>query len=163
MTDFSTSGIGCCHRNNRWYKPDRIHITPDAGVSLLVADVKRTLRHHQQSITDTSRQHSSHSGQQTRPLRKTALPTCSPTAGCEKHALTCLTPRGHYKTSSEHLPGTCLIAPAGGRPMRDPGLQGSVKATFNCDHDSRAVIETWLAAQNALGAEGVALSSRSSG
>ncbi|XP_019642779.1 PREDICTED: uncharacterized protein LOC109484040 [Branchiostoma belcheri] len=54
------------------YKPDRIHITPDAGVSLLVADVKRTLRHHQQSVADRSRQHSGHSGQQTRPPRKTS-------------------------------------------------------------------------------------------
>ncbi|CAH1248412.1 Hypp8127 [Branchiostoma lanceolatum] len=55
------------------YKADGIHITPDAGVRLLVADVKRTLRHHQQSITNTTggRQHTNPSGQQTRPPRNT--------------------------------------------------------------------------------------------
>ncbi|KAI8491959.1 hypothetical protein Bbelb_303320 [Branchiostoma belcheri] len=146
------------------YKPDRIHITPDAGVSLLVADVKRTLRHHQQSVTDTSRQHSSHSGQQTRPLRKAADPTTA-SPGCEKHAIPCLTPRGSLqdivRAPAGYLPnGTCRRPTNEG--ARGP-LQGSEKATFNCDHDSRAVIETWLAAPNALGAEGVALSSRRSG
>ncbi|CAH1242683.1 Hypp6949 [Branchiostoma lanceolatum] len=35
------------------YKHDGIHLRPDAGVKLLVADVKRTLRHHQ----DSTRQH----------------------------------------------------------------------------------------------------------
>ncbi|KAI8484852.1 hypothetical protein Bbelb_374490 [Branchiostoma belcheri] len=42
--------------------------------------------------------------------------------------------RDHYKTSSENLPGTCWGKTNEGaqRP-----LQGSVKATFNFDHDSR--------------------------
>eukprot|EP00058_Branchiostoma_floridae_P027938 XP_002613429.1 hypothetical protein BRAFLDRAFT_84552 [Branchiostoma floridae] len=37
------------------YKHDGIHITPDAGLSFLVADVKRTLRQHQQSTHDPRR------------------------------------------------------------------------------------------------------------
>ncbi|KAI8489003.1 Amyloid protein-binding protein 2, partial [Branchiostoma belcheri] len=39
--------------------------------------------------------------------------------------------RDHYKTSSEDLPGTCRRPTNEGARGR---LQGSVKATFNCDH-----------------------------
>ncbi|CAH1274913.1 Hypp9338 [Branchiostoma lanceolatum] len=37
------------------YKPDGIHIRPDTGVRLMVADVKRTLRHEEEATS--SRQH----------------------------------------------------------------------------------------------------------
>ncbi|KAI8510694.1 hypothetical protein Bbelb_116100 [Branchiostoma belcheri] len=55
---------------------------------------------------------------------------------------------GHYKTSSEHLPGIyrrpinddgkiCISRPPSARRATPGHLQGSAKATFNCDHDSR--------------------------
>ncbi|KAI8484263.1 hypothetical protein Bbelb_380480 [Branchiostoma belcheri] len=55
---------------------------------------------------------------------------------------------GHYKTSSEHLPGIyrrpinddgkiCISRPPSARRATPGHLQGSVKATFNCDHNSR--------------------------
>ncbi|KAI8517798.1 hypothetical protein Bbelb_038150 [Branchiostoma belcheri] len=56
--------------------------------------------------------------------------------------------RGHYKTSSEHMPGIyrrpinddgkiCISRPPSARRATPGHLQGSAKATFNCDHDSR--------------------------
>eukprot|EP00058_Branchiostoma_floridae_P012296 XP_002597784.1 hypothetical protein BRAFLDRAFT_121657 [Branchiostoma floridae] len=51
------------------YKPDGIHIRPDTGVRLMVADVKRTLRHHEE--TTASRQRWNPDRQHTRPARET--------------------------------------------------------------------------------------------
>ncbi|KAI8506520.1 hypothetical protein Bbelb_159470 [Branchiostoma belcheri] len=53
------------------YKPDGIHIRPDTGVRLMVADVKRTLRHQEDATA--SRQRWNPDRQPAQPERKTSM------------------------------------------------------------------------------------------
>ncbi|XP_035688722.1 uncharacterized protein LOC118424284 [Branchiostoma floridae] len=56
------------------YKPDGIHIKPDTGVRLLVADVKRTLRHQREAhaVNRTDRQDRNPTSQHRNPGRNGA-------------------------------------------------------------------------------------------
>ncbi|KAI8495034.1 hypothetical protein Bbelb_270200 [Branchiostoma belcheri] len=53
------------------YKPDGIHIRPDTGVRLMVADVKRTLRHQDEATARRRRWNTD--GQDTKPVRRTPM------------------------------------------------------------------------------------------